>query len=133
MTTVNAYWAPICELASRLRAWSRASVSDERDRFTTDWGQLLTLPVNGYLEGSDGPRPIGQFEWIQIAGARVRGGMAGRPLEFVDIFDEIVAGLNQQDRRYEIRSESWSMPGIFENEPVKVLHLPNPFRLTTSG
>src|SRR5437899_3351649 len=110
MTTGNAYWAPICELAMRLRSWSRASVSDGPDRWTTDWGQLLTLPVEGYLEVSDGPRPIGQFEWIQIAAARVRGGMAGRPLEFVDISDEIVAGLDQHDRAYEIRSESWSIP-----------------------
>ena len=133
MTTGNAYWAPICELAMGLRSWSRASVSDGPNRWTTEWGQLLTVPVNGYLEVSDGPRPIGQFEWVQIAGACVRGGMAGRPLEFVDISNEIVAGLDQLDRTYEIRRESWSISRVFENEPVKVLHLLNPFRLTTSG
>jgi hypothetical protein len=98
MTTGNAYWAPLCELASRLSCWSRASINDGLDQWTTDCGMLLTLPVDGYLESSGGPIPIRYVEWVQIATVRVRGGIAGRPLEFVDIAEEILTSLKQLDR-----------------------------------
>ncbi len=132
MTTGNTYWAPICELAMRLRCWSRASVSDGPNRWTTDWGQLLTLPVDGYLEVAEGPYPIRQFDWVQLSTMKLHGGLAGRPLEFVDISQELLTNVKQHERRYETRNESWAISGLFENESVTVIHFANPFYGSTS-
>jgi hypothetical protein len=87
----------------------------------------LHLPTNGYLE-VEGPIPIRQVQWVQIATLRVRGGLAGRPLGFIDIAEQILTSVTLLDCSWELRDESWSVEGIFENEPVRVLHLPNPFR-----
>jgi len=132
MMTGDTYWAPICELAMHLRCWSRASVSDGPNRWTTDWGQLLILPVDGYLEVAGGPCPIRQFEWIQLSTMKLHSGLGGRPLEFVDISQEILTNVKKHDRRFEIRDESWSISGLFENEPVKVIQFENPFCASTS-
>lgn len=79
----------------------------------------------------EGPSLIRHLNWVQLSTVRVRGGIAGRPLEFIDIADQILASVKEHDRTWELPSESWSVQGVFEDEPVKVLHLPNPFRLVT--
>jgi len=124
----DTYWSPISELARRLRCWSRACINDGQSQWTTDWGELLSLPVNGYLEVSEGPYPIRQFEWIQLSTMQLYGGLAGRPLEFKNVSQQILEDLKQCPHRFEVRDESWSVPRFFENEPVKIIHLVNPFR-----
>jgi hypothetical protein len=131
MTTGNTYWAPICELATRLRCWSRAAVNDGLNRWTTDWGQLLILPVSGYLEVTGGPYRIRQFDWVQLPMRTLRGGLGGRPLEFVDLSHELLTGVKKTFRDFELRDESWSVSDLFDNEPIKVIHFPNPFCETT--
>lgn len=127
MTDGDAYWSSISELAMRLRCWSRACINDGQNQWTTNWGQLLILPVNGYLEVSEGPYPIRQFEWVQLSTMKLHGGLVGRPLEFLDISQQILEGLKPHSHRFEICDESWSIPRFFENEPVKIIHLVNPF------
>ena len=133
MTTGHIYWTPICELAKRPRCWSRASVTDGPSQWTTDWGQLLITPVPGYLEVSEGPYTIRQFDWVQLSTITLHGGLAGRPLKFVDISEEILMNAKQLDRPFEIRDELWSMLPLFENQPLKVLHFTNPFAASTGG
>jgi hypothetical protein len=128
MTNGDAYWSPISELAARLRCWSRACINDGQNQWITDWGQLLILPVNGYVEVSEGPYPIRQFEWVQLSTMKLRGGLAGRPLEFIDISQQVLEDLKQHMHRFEIRDESWSVPRFFDSKPVKIIHLVNPFR-----
>jgi hypothetical protein len=128
MTAGDIYWSPICELAARLRCWSRARINDGQSQWTTDWGQLLILPVDGYLEVSEGPYPIRHFDWVQLSTVKLHGGLAGRPLEFHDVSQQILVGLKQHAHPFEVRDESWSLPRFFENEPVKVIHFVNPFR-----
>ncbi len=128
ITDGDTYWSPISELVRRLRCWSRACINDGQNEWTTDWGQLLILPVNGYLEVSEGPYPIRQFEWVQLSPMQLFGGLAGRPLGFKDVSQKILEGLRQRPHCFEVRDESWSVPRFFENEPVRIIHLANPFR-----
>jgi hypothetical protein len=58
---------------------------------------------------------------------RINGGMAGRPLKFIDIKDEILAGLRGMQLCWELRDTTWSEERIFENEPVQVARFVNPF------
>lgn len=74
------YWGPVCSLRSRLRCWVRLRASDGSAPWTTDWGMLLTLPRDGYLEAGPGPVPIRHVEWVEIATMRVKGGIRGLPL-----------------------------------------------------
>lgn len=124
----DSYWSPITELATRHRCWSRACINDGQNQWITEWGQLLILPVDGYMEVSEGPYPIRQFEWVQLSTAKLRGGLAGRPLEFNNVSQQMLDDLKQHPHRFEIRDEYWSVPRFFENEPVNIIHLVNPFR-----
>ena len=48
------YWSSLCKLISKLICWvhivRRQDFQDEDDR----WGQLLTISIEGYLEGPAG-------------------------------------------------------------------------------
>jgi len=127
MTAGAEYWMPICEVAMSLRCWSRARILDGASRWTTDWGQLLIVPTEGYLENRGGPWPIRQFEWVQLSTLKVRGGLAGRALEFVDIADKILVALSKVDCVFETRNVSWSIDGVFDDRPLVAFHIPNPF------
>lgn len=121
------YWSPICELVSQFRCWVRVSskvgLSTEEGR----WGQLLTIPTHGYLEGPGGPYPLRDIEWIELSTSRVRGGMAGHPLQFVDIKDQILERLREIRVTGTLRDSLWSIPRVFEGEPVQVVRIVNPF------
>jgi hypothetical protein len=123
----EAYWLPICELATRLRCWERLSANDGRARWITDWHMLLSIPTPGYLEVGEGPVPIRQVEWVELSTLRVRGGIAGRPRQVVDIADDVASNLRQTATIWEFRDTTWSLEGIFKNEPLRVVHVVNPF------
>jgi hypothetical protein len=59
--------------------------------------------------------------------SRVKGGMAGRPLQMIDVKDEFLAGLRGIQLSWELRDSTWSIPRVFENEPVQVIRFANPF------
>jgi hypothetical protein len=88
---------------------------------------LLALPIDGYMEPSGGPIPIRNVQWVQLSTMRVKGGLAGRPLERVDIAPEIVSGLRGLDVAWELRQATWSVARIFDERPLQVVHLVNPF------
>jgi hypothetical protein len=106
-------------------AWRDGSSTQEGD-----WGQLLTIPVDGYLEVSSGPVPFRDVDWVEVSMNRVRGGMAGRPLQMLDVKDEVLAGLRGMQLSWELRDSTWSMEGVFEDEPVQVIRIANPLGLT---
>lgn len=92
------------------------------------WGMLLTLPVKGYLEGPDGPIPLRHVERVELSTNRVKGGMAGRPLQMIDIKEEMLAGLGETSAIWTLRDDRWSLDRIFQDEPVQVVRIANPFR-----
>jgi hypothetical protein len=128
MKDAESYWGPVCQLVSRLRCWVRVSYAEGSASYEGWWGQLLTMPVKGYLEAAGGPTPLRDIDWVEVALSRVKGGIAGRPLEIIDRKDEILAAFNEIQMNGELRKTTWSLPGIFEDEPVQVVRFMNPFR-----
>jgi len=92
---------------------------------------MLKIPVPGYLEWWAEPCPLRDVEWVEVSTSRIKGGIAGRPLEFVDVKDEILAALRGTQLDWELRESTWSVEGIFEDKPVQVLRFVNPFFIPT--
>ncbi len=85
------------------------------------------MPEEGYLEGADGPWPLREVEWVEVSTKVIYGGMGGKPLIFVDVKDEILAGLKETELSWELHETVWSKERIFEDEPVEVVRVLNPF------
>lgn len=131
MKDALSYWSPLCELRTRLMCWVRVAWIEGASTEEGRWGQLLTMPVEGYLEGPDGPMPLRDVEWVELSTSDIYGGMAGRALRFVDVKDEILAGLRETQLNWELRDSKWSRKGVFEDVPVQVLRFINPFGPTS--
>jgi len=85
------------------------------------------MPTEGYLEGPGGPLPLLEIEWVEISMSRVKGGIAGHPLQFIDIKDEILSRLPATQVRWALHDATWSKARIFENRPVEVVRIVNLF------
>lgn len=128
-TTAENYWQPICNAVSRLRCWVRLSYRDVATSDVSPWGQLLTIPTGGYLEACFGPVPMRRVLWVQVAPFNLRGGLASRPLEFIEIHEQVVAELRETKALWTLREEAWSVEGIFIDRPVTAIHIANPFKI----
>jgi hypothetical protein len=93
----------------------------------TRWGQLLTVPMDGYLEASGGPTPFRDVEWAEISTKRIRGGMVGHPLELIDVTDKLLEGLRAMSVTWQMLETSWTKEGMFVDQPVLVVRIVNPF------
>lgn len=127
MKDALSYWSPLCGLVSQLRCWVRVAWREGASTEEGRWGQLLTMPTEGYLEGPGGPIPLRDVEWVEVSTSLIKGGIAGRPLEMIDVKDEILAGLRGTQLCWELRESMWSRAGVFEDEPVQVVRIANPF------
>jgi hypothetical protein len=121
------YWKPICDLTIQLRSWVRFAASDGGARWITDWSMLLLIPTTGYLEAGEGPVPIRCVEWVELSTCRLRGGLAGRPLEVIDMTEGITSFLAKSSVHWEWNDTKWSLPGIVEDAPVRVVRIANLF------
>ena len=90
-------------------------------------GQLLIVPTEGYLEACSGPVAMRQVQWVQIAPIKLRGGLAGRPVEFIDLRDQTEAALREAGTVWTLCEEEWSVEGVFANRPLTAIHIANPF------
>ena len=122
------YWLPLCRLVSQLRCWVRLVWREGASTQEGYWGQLLTIAVKGYLEGPGGPIPLRDVEWVEISTNTLKGGLGGRPLLMIDAKDEILAGLGGTSAIWTLRESTWSNERLFENEPVQLIRIANPFR-----
>jgi len=122
------YWKPVCQLVHQLNCRARVTATDRGKSWSSIWGTLLIIPQDGFIEPSDGPVPIRTVDWVEVALERSRGGKFGIPLSFVDVSDEVVTLFRQLTVTWELRDTSWSVDGLFDERPVRVIHLPNPFR-----
>ena len=129
MKDALSYWSPFCQLVMQLRCWVRMAWREGTSTQEGLWGQLLTIPVDGYLEVSSGPVPFRDVEWVEVSMSRIKGGMAGRPLQMIDMKEEVLAGLRGMQLSWELRDSTWSKEGLFEEEPVQVIRIENPFKL----
>jgi len=129
MKDALSYWSPLCQLVMKLRCWVRMAWRDGASVQEGAWGQLLTIPVDGYLEVSSGPVPFRDVEWVEVSMSRIRGGMAGRPLQMIDVKEEVLAGVRGMQLSWELCDSTWSREGVFEDEPVQVIRIANPLGL----
>ena len=53
--------------------------------------------------------------------------MANRPLQMIDMKTEILEALQETQLCWEIRESTWSVDRLFEEEPVTVIAILNPF------
>jgi hypothetical protein len=127
------YWMPVCEIVRRPRCWLRLAWVDGAETNMSRWDQGLGMPIDRYLEGPDGPLPIRHVMWVQVMPVLVRGGLAGRPLEFVEMQDEVVASMRGTRALWTLREEQWSVEGLFESRPGLAIHIANPFRTGRNG
>lgn len=129
MSAASSYWSPVCSLVSRLRCWVRVGSKTKESSHEGRWNQLLAMPVEEYLESSGGPILIRNVEWVELSTRRILGGIGGRPRQMADIEAEIVAALRETQVNWERRESSWSVDGVFDEEPVPVVRIVNPFRI----
>jgi len=127
MNDALSYWSPVCGLVRDLRCW--VSVSWREGPLTVDghWGRLLIVPTEGYLEGPGGPVPFRDVQWVEVSTSLIKGGIAGRPLQMLDVKDEILARLRGTQLCWELRESTWSVVRVFEKKPVQVFRIANPF------
>ena len=127
MNDAASYWSPLCKLVPQLRCWVRLAWREGASTQEGPWGQMLIMPVEGYLEASGGPIPLRDVEWVEVSTSRVKGGIAGRPRQMINAKNEILAGLGGTQLNWELRESMWSLEGVFEAEPVQVARIVNPF------
>lgn len=127
MKDARSYWSPLIALRSRLRCWVRIAWRDGDSTECGRWGLLFIMPVDGYLEGADGPWPLRDVEWVEISTKIIHGGIRGVPLRFADVKDEMLSGLRETECQWTLRDTVWSKEAIFEAEPVEVFRVFNPF------
>lgn len=121
------YWSSLCRLRAELHCWVHIVRKQDSSVEKGRWGQMLTISIENYLEGPDGFVSFKDIEAVEISINRLRGGMANRPLEMIDIKNEILEALNETQLRWEIRESVWSVDRIFEEESVSVIAILNPF------
>jgi len=124
---IELYWSSLCRLRAELRCWVHIVRKQDSSVEKGRWGQMLTISIENYLEGPEGFVSFKDIEAVEISINRLRGGMANRPLEMIDIKNEILEALNETQLRWEVSESVWSVDRIFEEESVSVVAILNPF------
>jgi hypothetical protein len=130
MSDAVSYWDPLCTLVGPIRCWVRMAYRSRGEILTGRWGQLLMMPTSTYLEASGGPVPVADVEWVELSTKKIFGGIAGRPLRIVDIKDDVLSMVREAGVTWDLREGTWSVERIFENEPLEIVRVMNPFRGT---
>ena len=125
MTNEEAYWSPLLEVVGQLHCWVRVGSRSDGSTIAGGWGQLLTIPKPGYLEGPGGPLPLRAVEWVEVSTSRIKGGVAGRPAEMSDAREEILGALRGTQLVWELRESTWSVEGVFNERAVQVIRVRN--------
>lgn len=121
------YWSSLCKLRAELRCWVHIVCKQDSSTEKGRWGQMLTISIENYLEGPDGFVSFKDIDIVEISINRLMGGMANRPLQMIDIKAEILEALQKTQLCWEIRESTWAVDRIFEEEPVTVIAILNPF------
>jgi|GEM_PF-1152963 len=126
------YWEPIVEAVRPFRARIRLFGGEALVSFLTDWGTLLIVPTDGYVEVSEGPFAISRVRWVEVCATTFQGGR-GRPLTFQNIEADLVGSLQQTQAVWEICDARWTLEPLFEDRPVRAVRIKNPFWRGLSG
>ncbi|WP_228138741.1 hypothetical protein [Acinetobacter sp. LMB-5] len=121
------YWSSLCRLRSEFDCWVRIVQKQDSSVEKGKWGQMLTISIENYLEGPEGFVCFKDIEAVEISIYCLMGGMANRPLQMINIKNEILEALHETQLRWEIYESVWSVDRIFEEESVTVIAILNPF------
>lgn len=70
----------------------------------------MIIPTDRYLEAPGGPVPFRNVEWIDVSTKLVKGGVAGRPRELIEVKGELLEGLRGTTLTWELRASTWGSP-----------------------
>jgi len=137
MTDANLYWAPVLEFQQKHGCYARLGWREDGLTAEGYWGQLLIMPVQGYLEAGAAPEPIRTIEWVDLCAVRVsvwtegsanpiRGSFRGHPLQIIDFTDQILAELQGLPLAWEERNGALTT-GSINDEPVRTIRFRNPY------
>lgn len=134
MNDAELYWSPLFQLRNKLGCWVRMRWRDDTSSYVSEWGVILLMPVDGYLEVPDGPIRLRDVAWVELSTSLVSGGLR-RPIQIIDIKDELLAGLVSTQINLQLIDSTWSMEKsfkgelvyAFKDEPVQLVRIANPF------
>ena len=127
MSGESSYWSQLCPLVMKLRCWVRMAWRQDGETLEGYWGKLLIIPTDGYLEAPGGPVPFRNVEWVDVSTKLVKGGVAGRPRELIEVKGELLEGLRGTTLTWELRASTWSISRVFDTEPVEVIRVTSRF------
>lgn len=132
MNSDASYWATLCDIVTpqRFQYWARIGWRDGNALAVSAWDQMLAMPNEKYLESSEGPVPLRLVEWVDVSTRVVRRGISGGPRLMKDVKEELLAKLLGTQLIWEERDGTWSVTGIFDDEPVDVIRVLGPRRLS---
>lgn len=93
------YWSSLWRLRAELRCWIHIVRKYDSSVEKCRWGQMLTISIENYLEGPDGFVSFKDIDVVEISINRLKGGMANRPLQMIDIKTEILEALHEAQLR----------------------------------
>ncbi len=102
--------------------------TDDGAEWETDWGTLLTVPVEGYLEVSEGPFPLRCVEWVQLVGVTLHQRRGGGRVTATDTSETLIATLQQLGVTFEFRNIVWTPHAELRDRPVTAVHVDNRIR-----
>ena len=109
MSPMSTDWIALCSIVRQLRCWVGVTPRSARESSAARWGQLLSMPTDGYLEGPGGPIRLADVEAVEISTQRIKGGIAGRPRELVDITESLLVALRASNLHWELREATWAV------------------------
>lgn len=62
---------------------------------------------------------------------RVRGGLAGYPLELIDTQSDVAVAVQETQALWCYREERWSLEGAFNDHRGTAIHVANPFKVSS--
>lgn len=138
MIAADLYWMPLLGFRQHHSCYARLGWREDGLTVEGYWGQLLKIPVQGYLEAGAGPEPIPNIEWVELCAIKVslwvegsanpiKGSFGGRPLQILDMTDEVLSDLQGLSLEWGILTGKLDLPGMIDDEPVRMIRFKNPY------
>ena len=122
----HTYWSELRDLVNTRRCWLRVAYTMDDVTEIGRWGQTLGIPVANYLEGPSGPMRFADVLWVEVSTQRLCGGLAGRPLESIDIREDLIAAMSKTQLIWDVRRTTWSIDRLFADKAIDVVHVDAP-------
>ena len=65
-------------------------------------------------------------EYVELSTQTLRGGLAGRPLETVDVKNQLLTLLEGTELRWSVIVKTWTIDRFFRDRPVEIIRVTAP-------